>query len=291
MHTDLNLSERYIDSILESYQTLKGIAPRDGSRTPLPNSVANLVFQIRNFLFPGYFDLSTNSSIKEDTRLRINKLSELLTTEIHKCLNLEGISDRSVCPIVDQFFQFVPKLRERLHRDIRALDAGDPAAKSELEILLAYPGFTAIMMYRIANCFHTAQVPLLPRMITELAHTSTGIDIHPGATIGEYFCIDHGTGIVVGETTVIGKNVKLYQGVTLGALSVVKTDSQIKRHPTIEDGVTIYAGTTILGGETVIGHDSVIGGNVWLIESVPAFSKIYRTGEPQQILRSSKPDL
>jgi serine O-acetyltransferase len=153
--------------------------------------------------------------------------------------------------------------------------AGDPAAKSRTEILRSYPGFYAIAAYRIANQMHRQGIQLIPRMITELAHSRTGIDIHPGATIGQYFCIDHGTGVVIGETTVIGDHVKIYQGVTLGALSVEKADADKKRHPTIEDHVVIYAGATILGGKTTIGKNSVIGGNVWLTKSVPAGSKVY----------------
>jgi serine O-acetyltransferase len=161
---------------------------------------------------------------------------------------------------------------------------GDPAAKSFEEVILSYPGFQAITVHRLAHYFWKAQVPLIPRMMSEMVHGSTGIDIHPGAEIGESFFIDHGTGVVIGETTVIGNNVKLYQGVTLGALSVKKEDGngrgKCKRHPTIEDDVTIYSNATILGGGTVIGRGSVIGGNVWITESVPPNTTVYtRAGE------------
>ena len=152
---------------------------------------------------------------------------------------------------------------------------GDPAAKSESEVVRTYPGFYAIAAYRLAHELHLLGVEGIPRVITEFAHSKTGIDIHPAAKIGEHFCIDHGTGVVIGETTIIGNHVKIYQGVTLGALSVDKSDAEKKRHPTIEDRVVIYAGATILGGETTIGHDSIIGGNVWLTQSVPPQSKIY----------------
>jgi serine O-acetyltransferase len=152
---------------------------------------------------------------------------------------------------------------------------GDPAAKSKSEVVRTYPGFYAIAAYRLAHELYRLGVQDIPRVITEHAHSKTGIDIHPAAKIGEHFCIDHGTGIVIGETTIIGNHVKIYQGVTLGALSVDKHDAETKRHPTIEDHVVIYAAATILGGETIIGHDSVIGGNVWLTQSVPAYSKIY----------------
>jgi serine O-acetyltransferase len=152
---------------------------------------------------------------------------------------------------------------------------GDPAAKSRSEIIRTYPGFYAIAAYRIAHQLHVAGITGIPRIITEHAHSKTGIDIHPAASIGNYFCIDHGTGVVIGETTVIGDHVKIYQGVTLGALSVNKEDAEKKRHPTLEDRVVVYAGATILGGETVIGHDSIIGGNVWITKSVPPNTKIY----------------
>jgi serine O-acetyltransferase len=158
---------------------------------------------------------------------------------------------------------------------MKAAFRGDPAAKSYEEVILSYPGFEAITVHRLAHFFWNAQVPLIPRMMSELAHSRTGIDIHPGATIGESFFIDHGTGVVIGETTIIGKNVKLYQGVTLGALSVKKEEGNRKRHPTIEDDVTIYSNATILGGATIIGKGSTIGGNVWITESVPPNTMVY----------------
>lgn len=173
------------------------------------------------------------------------------------------------------FFDALPQLYCKMNTDMTAIMEGDPAAKSEFEVIRAYPGFLAVCFYRIAFELWSAEVPLIPRILTEYAHSRTGIDIHPGARIGEYLYIDHGTGIVIGETTVIGNHVKLYQGVTLGALSVDKNMADTKRHPTIEDGVIIYAGATILGGNTVVGKNSVIGGNVWLTKSVPAGSTVY----------------
>lgn len=173
------------------------------------------------------------------------------------------------------FFDRIPALYEMLNRDASAILEGDPASRSEFEVIRTYPGFFAISLYRLAHQLLELNVPLLPRILTEYAHSHTGIDIHPGATIGEYFFIDHGTGIVIGETAVIGDHVKLYQGVTLGAMSVDKSLKFIKRHPTVEDHVVIYSGATILGGETVIGHHSIIGGNVWLTRSVPANSTVY----------------
>lgn len=177
--------------------------------------------------------------------------------------------------VADTFFNMLPVIHKKLTQDVTAMYEGDPAAKNLNEVVRTYPGFYAIAAYRIAHELHQMKVQAIPRIITELSHSKTGIDIHPGASIGDYFCIDHGTGIVIGETTVIGDHVKIYQGVTLGALSVNKEDAEKKRHPTIEDNVTIYAGATILGGETVIGHDSIVGGNVWLTKSVPPFTQIY----------------
>jgi serine O-acetyltransferase len=173
------------------------------------------------------------------------------------------------------FFRNIPELYRILNTDIDAILEGDPAAQSRFEVIRAYPGFFAISFYRIAHELLQLDVALLPRIITEWAHAQTGIDIHPAAVIGEHFCIDHGTGIVIGETCEIGDHVKLYQGVTLGALSVDKSMANIKRHPTVEDHVIVYSGATILGGDTVIGHHSIIGGNVWLTKTIPPYSTVY----------------
>lgn len=178
--------------------------------------------------------------------------------------------------ITIQFMHALPDIHDKLWLDAEAITSGDPAAESIDEVILAYPGFTAIAFYRIAHEFYLMRVPIFPRLITEYAHQLTGIDIHPGAQIGSSFAIDHGTGIVIGESSCIGNNVKIYQGVTLGALSVNKKFAKSKRHPTIEDDVVIYAQAIILGGETVVGRQSVIGGNVWLTTSVPPFSSVYQ---------------
>ncbi|MEP7279504.1 MAG: serine O-acetyltransferase EpsC [Bacteroidota bacterium] len=177
------------------------------------------------------------------------------------------------------FFKQLPEIYRLLNADIKAIVQGDPAAKSEFEVIRTYPGFFAICFYRIAHALLKLDIPLLPRILTEFAHSQTGIDIHPGAEIGEHLYIDHGTGTVIGETCKIGNHVKLYQGVTLGALSVDKTMAYIKRHPTVEDYVIIYSGATILGGDTVIGHHSIIGGNVWLTKSVAPYSAVYHKAE------------
>ncbi|MDP5138873.1 MAG: serine acetyltransferase [Spirosomaceae bacterium] len=177
------------------------------------------------------------------------------------------------------FIESIPELYRILNTDVAAIMAGDPAAKNEFEVIRAYPGFFAISIYRLAHKLLKLEIPLIPRILTEYAHSRTGIDIHPAAEIDESFFIDHGTGIVIGETTHIGKHVKLYQGVTLGALSVGKKMANVKRHPTVEDSVVIYSGATILGGETVIGKNSIIGGNVWVTKSVPPYSTVYHRPE------------
>lgn len=179
----------------------------------------------------------------------------------------------------EQFFDRLPTMYEMLLLDAQAIAANDPASVGVEEVLAVYPGFYAIAVYRLAHLLTELNVPLLPRMMTEYAHAQTGIDIHPNARIGQSFFIDHGTGVVIGETTVIGNNVKIYQGVTLGATHVTKSMAQKKRHPTIEDNVVIYANATILGGRTVVGHDSIIGGNVWLTQSVEPYSLVYHQSQ------------
>lgn len=181
--------------------------------------------------------------------------------------------------ISKQFLENLPEIYRQLRLDAEAIYRFDPAAASIQEVIHAYPGFYAIAIYRLSHAISQLHVPVLPRLFAEYAHSRTGIDIHPGAEIGESFFIDHGTGIVIGETTQIGKHVKIYQGVTLGALTVEKSMAAQKRHPTIEDHVIIYAGSTVLGGKTVVGHNSVIGGNVWLTESVPPYSVVYHKSE------------
>jgi len=237
---------------------------------PSPKVIKNFFEELLGLLFPEY---SVNK-IKEKTEVEAqfdrsrNSLSIILERNFH----LHGGDGKA---LAYEFFKDLEKVFDMVHEDVDAMYEGDPAAKSRTEILRSYPGFYAIAAFRIANLLHKLGIKLIPRMITEIAHSRTGIDIHPGAQIGHSFCIDHGTGVVIGETTVIGNHVKIYQGVTLGALSVDKADADLKRHPTIEDNVIIYSGATILGGNTTIGKNSVIGGNVWLTKSVPAGSKVY----------------
>jgi serine O-acetyltransferase len=223
-----------------------------------------------DFLFPFRVRSTfTKETIRQQLKLLEKDLGNLL-----KPLQQNARLDiKSICR---KFFNRVPLIYRKLLKDAEAFSKFDPASESIEEIILCYPGFYSIATYRIAHELHALGVPILPRVMTEFAHGKTGVDIHPGASIGESFFIDHGTGTVIGETSVIGNNVKVYQGVTLGALFVKKSLANQKRHPTIEDNVIIYARSTILGGKTVIGHDSVIGGNVWLTESVLPYSVVYQ---------------
>jgi len=247
---------------------------------PPVESTQQFVDELVMFLFPlkANRTVSLKSLQKELRRLRF-RLSELLYP-------LHGDSEDEVTQVVEAFFSRLPEIYEKMLNDANAFLNSDPSAKSVDEIIMSYPGFYAISVYRIAHELHNLNIPLLPRIISEYIHGKTGIDIHPAAVIGNNFFIDHGTGVVIGETTEIGDNVKIYQGVTLGALFVERGLRDQKRHPSIQDNVIIYAGSTILGGKTLIGHDSVIGGNVWLTESVEPFSLVYH--QPQIVIRDKK---
>lgn len=243
-------------------------AHKECLRCPSPASVVKFHIGLLGTLFPDFGALQFVSVREFELHL------EGLKLELDHLL-FRSVDEEAAEDIAHQFFEFLPSLRTQLLHDADAMLEGDPASRSKNEVMRSYPGFYAIASYRVANRLLHLGVADIPRIITEHAHSKTGIDIHPGATIGAHFCIDHGTGVVIGETTNIGNHVKIYQGVTLGALSVSKEDAKRKRHPTIEDHVVIYAGASILGGETVIGHHSVIGGNVWLTRSVPPNSKVY----------------
>ncbi|MBN2484635.1 MAG: serine acetyltransferase [Bacteroidales bacterium] len=240
----------------------------------------NFTEKIINFLFPFKIDRKCTPP-----QIELN-LSQLQIDFKELVVPLVPILEKSVEDITIDFFDRVPRVYKSLLNDAQNFLNFDPAARSVESVILYYPGFYAISVYRLAHELYKQQIPFLPRMMGEYAHSKTGIDIHPGATIGENFFIDHGTGIVIGETSVIGNNVKIYQGVTLGAIMVDKTMKGKKRHPTIEDNVIIYAGSTILGGDTVVGHDTVIGGNVWLTKSVQPYSVLYH--ESKTIIRDSK---
>jgi serine O-acetyltransferase len=257
---------------------------------------------LQEVIFPGYFGKKglDSHSIKYHVGDSLETAYELLVVEIYRGIRHSCQLSQSVCESVClhceeiaeaqtiQFLEKIPDLRHALATDVRAAFEGDPASRGYDEVIFSYPCVFAIMVFRLAHELHLQGVPLLPRMMTEFAHSKTGIDIHPGATIGKYFFIDHGTGVVIGETTEIGENVKLYQGVTLGALSFPRDETGRvirgkKRHPTIEDEVVIYAGATVLGGNTVIGKGSVVGGNVWLTHSVPPRSKVL-ISDPQLVV-------
>lgn len=252
-------------------------AHRINKAMPSPEVICKLIDGLLQVLFPQFSNkrYTVMSEFEQDYENIKKELIAIL-------LDLNGKLKADIYNIADTFFNSLPEIRARLLKDADAMTNGDPAAISTAEVIRTYPGFYAIAIYRLANQLYHLNVPLVPRILTEHAHGKTGIDIHPGATIGNDFCIDHGTGVVIGGTCHIGDNVKIYQGVTLGALSVKKELASTKRHPTIENNVVIYAGTTILGGETIIGHDSIIGGNVWLTKSVLPNSRVYYKGNDQE---------
>lgn len=263
------MDKSFLNKIFESHQECQ--------ECPSEEEVSSFFQDLLGTLFPVYSKRKYKSVQELDQHLI--DLQEELFGILNIKQNREGVNAKENSKL---FFQSVPSIFEKLNQDVKAVFDGDPAAKSESEVIRTYPGFYAIASYRFAHFLYKRNVKIIPRMITEQAHSRTGIDIHPGASIGDNFCVDHGTGIVIGETTRIGNNVKLYQGVTLGALSVNKEDAEVKRHPTIEDNVVIYANATILGGETIVGHDSVIGGNVWITRSVPAFTQVVYQNKRQE---------
>ncbi|MBW1747123.1 MAG: serine acetyltransferase [Deltaproteobacteria bacterium] len=257
---------------------------------PIPSEgyVVDIINKLKEILFPGYFTREKIDpvNLKYYMGQSVSVLFDMLSVQIahsirHDCFRYDlpcNECEEQGQKIALNLLESIPLLRKILATDVRAVYDGDPAAKSHDEIIFSYPGIFAVTIYRVAHKLFELQVPLLPRIMTEHAHSLTGIDIHPGADIGESFVIDHGTGVVIGETTVIGKNVRIYQGVTLGALSLPKDAGERlrgkKRHPTIEDDVIVYSGATILGGNTIIGARSVIGGNVWITKSVPPDTKV-----------------
>lgn len=252
-------------------RTVKRQRENHGLGIELKKASQNFIDTLLSILFPHFCkeNYLTENEIAAHLALLERDLKHILQPLFSETtVNVEEISH--------QFMASLPTINDMLWKDADAIYRGDPAAESIDEVILAYPGFIAIAMYRVAHEFYRLRVPIFPRLLTEYAHEKTGIDIHPGAQIGWSFAIDHGTGIVIGESTIIGDNVKVYQGVTLGALSVDKKLAKSKRHPTIEDNVVIYAQAVILGGETVVGHHSIIGGNVWLTHSVPPYSVVYQ---------------
>jgi len=274
--------------LLYSCNTDNNFVHMDSKPIPHQESVIQIINQVRRILFPGYFNRSRINLVNLEYGLgrETEELFEGLSKQIalsfqHDCLRYDQPCSQCIKRSrkkTSHFIEILPDLKTVLITDIHAAVEGDPAAKSYDEVIYCYPGFFAITVYRMAHELIKLDVPFLPRMMTEHAHSFTGIDIHPGAEIGESFFIDHGTGVVVGETTKIGNRVRLYQGVTLGALSLPRDAGNRfrnkKRHPTVEDDVIIYSNATILGGETIIGSRSIIGGNVWITESVPPDTKV-----------------
>lgn len=289
-----------IDSVLSGVveslcapESYKGVyhQPSFGSPMPSVELLSEIVERLRSVLFPGFFKESfiTPQNMAYFVGSKLEKVRRELTQQVERGFCFACDKDEHACSSdcsmraetqVNDFLQTLPRIRHMLATDVQAAFAGDPAAKNPGETIFCYPSIKAVTNYRIAHELYLLGVPLIPRIITEMAHSATGIDIHPGATIGESFFIDHGTGTVIGETCIIGRNVRLYQGVTLGAKSFPKGENGhlvkgIARHPIVEDNVTIYSGATILGRIT-IGEGAVIGGNVWVVDDVPPGTKIYR---------------
>jgi serine O-acetyltransferase len=290
-----NVPAAVTDSLIESYKTLSGALEHvDNYELPSMEEVSRIIDLTRALLFPGFVGpplvRSTNTELRQHVRQQVDDLGAVLRRQLYRGLHhrsqLEQGTHDLDCPacaakadeMTDAFLVQLPAIRELVALDVDAHFQGDPAANGTDEVIFCYPGLYAATVYRIAHALLQLGAQLIPRMLTELAHKEVGIDIHPAAKIGRHFFIDHGTGIVIGETTVIGERVRIYQGVTLGALSVGK-DAPAKRHPTIENDVIIYSGATILGGSTVIGEGAVIGGNCWVTSSVPAGATVTLDGE------------
>jgi serine O-acetyltransferase len=287
--------ERAIDGVVASYDGPEEINNLESAALPNKRAVVQALNHLKPLIYMGFY--SQRALHKDNLRYAVSEhlypAFEALVEQIGRAVSYDT-RVRGAAPRPDGFAEDVvlrlvlclPELRRTLNADVVAAYQGDPAASSIEEIVFSYPAIEAITTHRLAHRLHSEGVPIIPRIMNYNAHEKTGVDIHPGATIGEGFFMDHGTGIVIGETAVIGRGVKIYQGVTLGALSTRRTDPSIprsrKRHPTIEDNVTIYSGATILGGETVIGTGSVIGGNVWIVKSVPPGSKIFGRGKEEE---------
>ena len=312
MASDFRLKEQLpalTDEIVATYTADDAINHLGHCALPSYESVIEILDDLKDILYPGYRrKVGLHSgNIRYHVGSLIDNLHDTMTTQIARALRHEHRVQEahSDCEseidfeakgqaMAIELLKRIPKLRKIMGNDVQAAYDGDPACKTTDEVVFCYPGFEAITIFRIAHELHELSVPFIPRMMTEWAHQRTGIDIHPGATIGDYFFIDHGTGVVVGETCEIGQHVKLYQGVTLGALSF-KTDDNghlirgTKRHPTIEDGVVVYANATILGGHTVIGHDSIIGSSVWITKSVSPNTTV-TLEKPQLRVKDAKPE-
>ena len=277
---------RLVETIMEDYEHGRDIDVVENFVQPNKDDIVKIIAQIQNMIFPGYYKnknyriYTVRNNLSMQLEDVLYNLSKQISIVLKYLPEYEEKDEKDLLCEAEQlslqFLDKITKIRELIQTDLEAAFDGDPAAFNKPEIIFSYPGLYAIMVNRIAHELYLLGVPLIPRIMTEYAHSKTGIDIHPGATLGRYFFIDHGTGIVIGETTEIGDNVKIYQGVTLGALSTREGQKLHgkKRHPTIEDNVTIYSGASILGGNTVIGHDSVIGGNAFITTSIPSNTRV-----------------
>ena len=281
--------------LTENYASEELFMPKSGRRLPNRSVIIDIVRDLKSIVFPGYFSTDTSATIFPEYYVghRLNDIYDRLKNQIEIALLYHGEEPEEAAARADRttcgFFEQLPEIQRLLLTDVQAGFDGDPAAKSKEEIIFSYPGLFAIYVYRLAHVLYKEEIPFIPRVMSEQAHGRTGIDINPGATIGEYFFIDHGTGVVVGETTEIGNNVKLYQGVTLGALSTRMGQqlANVKRHPTIRDNVTIYSNSTVLGGETVVGENTIIGGNTFITESIPANTKV-SAKSPELVIKKPK---
>ena len=283
------------NGLTENYASEELFMPKSGRRLPNRSVIIDIVRDLKSIVFPGYFSTDTSATIFPEYYVghRLNDIYDRLKNQIEIALLYHGEEPEEAAARADRttcgFFEQLPEIQRLLLTDVQAGFDGDPAAKSKEEIIFSYPGLFAIYVYRLAHVLYKEEIPFIPRVMSEYAHGRTGIDINPGATIGEYFFIDHGTGVVVGETTEIGNNVKLYQGVTLGALSTRMGQqlANVKRHPTIRDNVTIYSNSTVLGGETVVGENTIIGGNTFITESIPANTKV-SAKSPELVIKKPK---
>lgn len=279
--------EQVVDAILQDYRGNRDIDAMEACRQPDKDAIIDLLEKLRRIIFPGYFREKAYRiyNSKHNLSMLIEDVMYNLSKQIAVVFQADGRTETQAQEACLSFLGQLPAIRELVQTDLQAAYDGDPAATAMAEIIFSYPGLFAITVYRLAHELYKLNVPLIPRIMTEHAHSVTGIDIHPGATIGKYFFIDHGTGIVVGETTVIGDNVKIYQGVTLGGLSTRGGQSLrgTRRHPTIEDNVTIYANASILGGDTVIGKDSVIGASAFITKSIPAGTTVTLKNQELQL--------
>ena len=286
---------RVAKGLTENYASEELFMPKSGRRLPNRSVIIDIVRDLKSIVFPGYFSTDTSATVFPEYYVghRLNDLYDRLKNQIEIALLYHGEEPEEAAARADRttcgFFEQLPEIQRLLLTDVQAGFDGDPAAKSKEEIIFSYPGLFAIYVYRLAHVLYKEEIPFIPRVMSEYAHGRTGIDINPGATIGEYFFIDHGTGVVVGETTEIGNNVKLYQGVTLGALSTRMGQqlANVKRHPTIRDNVTIYSNSTVLGGETVVGENTIIGGNTFITESIPANTKV-SAKSPELVIKKPK---